>query len=122
MAIIPSKRTRIYFGPIPQDKKYYLFEQVKNIDNNQLNNLEYNHSAEGGFELIKTKEWCEYLDYTNQSIHTYQSTRQLRFIVDNQQNIIGGYCKDNINIFTDNELDRILELINKVIVENKLIE
>ena len=83
----------------------------------KLNNLEYNYSSEGGFELPKTEEWINYLDSNNQSIHIYQSTRQLRFFTDNNSNIIGARCKDNINIFTDYELDILCYLVNKVINE-----
>ena len=90
---------------------------VIELDIIQFNKLEYNYSSEGGLELPKTTEWINYLNSNNQSIHIYQSTRQLRFITDNNSNIIGARCKDNINIFTDYELDMLCYLVNKVINE-----
>ena len=57
-------------------------------------------------------------NHENCSLHIYQSTRQLRFYTDNNNNIIGAKCKDNIKLFTNAELDMICHLINECINEN----
>jgi len=122
MSIEASSRTKIlFFKSFPENMKKIICNRVFSMifDQNiiQLNNLTYNHSCEGGFELPKTKEWITYLDSHNQKIHIYQSTRQFRFYSDNNDNIIGACCKDNINIFNDYELDTICKLVNDAINE-----
>jgi hypothetical protein len=122
MAIVPSSRKNILFsGSFPENKKKeiykLLFEKISSLNITLLCELKYNHSSEGGLELPKTEEWIDYLNSHNQLIHIYQSSRQLRFFTDNHNNIIGARCKDGINIFTDNELDMICQLVNETIDE-----
>ena len=120
-----SVRTRITFiRPFPDEMKdeicYYVFEQIKDLDIKSLFYISYNHSAEGGFQLPKTTAWIKYLDnhpdeYVRR-IHIHQFTRQLRFMTDADNKIIGACCKDNINLFTDEELDLIELLVNNAII------
>jgi hypothetical protein len=123
MAIIPSNKTEIFFNTIFPDsvKKNIcqgVIDEIKNSQITELYDLKYNYSAEGGIELPKTNDWFEYLeshpDEHVRTIHKYQTNRQLRFIIDNNDNIIGARCKDGINLFTDDELDKIMILFNKV--------
>jgi len=125
MTIIPSMRKVVILNKpfvenIKEEIYERVFEKIHELKILELYNISYNHSSEGGFELPKTQEWINYLnqqDKHTRSIHPYQHSRQLRFYTDNNNNIIGMRCKDNINIFTDYELDMICDLVNKV-VEN----
>lgn len=126
MDISPSLRKKISFiTTFPESNKKYIVDSVikriKELDIKILKDLSYNHSYEGGIELPKTKEWNNYL-YNNLNNYTfeiskYQSSRQLRFIICNN-NIIGATCKDSINIFTDDELDKIILIFNYVLLSN----
>ena len=78
--------------------------------------LQLNYSYEGGFELEKTDAWINLLNLDPKNdIHKYQGSRQLRFTIENDDNITGAHCKDNITLFTDEELDMICMLINESI-------
>jgi hypothetical protein len=79
---------------------------------NTIPNLQTNNSAEGGFELPMTQEWLAIL-FMNPYVK-YHAARQLRFIEQNNQ-IIGLRCKDNIPYFTQLEIDSILEVCNSII-------
>ena len=123
--IKPSVRKNIrFFKPFPDDMKdeiyYDVLKQIKYGNIYPLFYISYNHSAEGGFELPKTTAWIDYLDNHEDEyvrmIHIHQFTRQLRFITDENNNIIGARCKDDINLFTDEELDLIESLVNNAII------
>jgi hypothetical protein len=122
MSIVPSIRRNIFFNnPFPDSIKEEVckkvFEKIRELGITSLYDMTYNYSSEGGFELPKTTEWNEYLNQQSQytrNIHVYQSSRQLRFSTDNKNNINGAYCKDGLNIFTDYELDSILNIVNVV--------
>ncbi len=75
--------------------------------------LSRNFSAEGGFEL----PWYDYKKYNfnNRDIGLkYHGCRQLRFITNNDY-IIGMRFKDGCNYFTSEELEKIMETIEKVL-------
>jgi hypothetical protein len=124
MAIIPSTNKEIFFNiSFSESNKKNIcqsvFDKIKELQITELYDLKYNYSSEGGVELPKTYEWMVYLnthpDERTRDIHNYQSTRQLRFIiVDN--NIIGARCKDYINIFTDLELIKITMIFNHILL------
>ena len=124
MSIIPSIRKNIVFNRQfseihKEDICKKVFNKIEKYKLILLYDISYNYSSEGGFELPKTDEWNNYLNnHENCSLHIYQSTRQLRFYTDNNNNIIGAKCKDNIKLFTDTELDMICHLINECINEN----
>jgi hypothetical protein len=123
MSIVPSIRRNIIFNKsfpdsIKEEICERFFEKIYELKLTSLYDMTYNYSAEGGFEMPKTAEWIQYLnqqdDYTRE-MHKYKQTRQLRFMIDENNNINGGYCKDNINIFTDYELNTILNIMNTII-------
>lgn len=119
MTLVPSVRKFIVFDkPFPENikKEVYrcVFDKIHELEITSLYEMKYNYSCEGGIELPKTPEWIDYLDRHDQSIHIYQSTRQLRFDCE-KDNIIGMRCKDGINIFTEDELDNICFIMNEVI-------
>ena len=126
MDIIPSLRNKINFiTSFLESRKEYivqsLIKKIKELDIKILKDISYNYSYEGGIELPKTTEWNDYL-YNNLNNHMYeiskyQGSRQLRFIIYNN-NIIGATCKDSINIFTDEELDKIILIFNYVLLSN----
>lgn len=122
MDILPSERKNITFDkPFHASRKKEIYqkvlEEIKELEIVSLYDLSYNYSSEGGFELPKTNEWYEHLNnHPNKyvrGIHNYQSTRQLRFDTGSDNNVIGAYCKDGINIFTDDELDTIKHLVDQ---------
>ena len=124
MSITPSNQKEIYFNYFFLDsvKKNIcnaIFDKIKGENITILKNLTYNYSDEGGFELPKTYEWINYLDnHPNEqyrSLHKYQSSRQLRFIKNADNYIIGARCKDSINLFTDDELNKISEILETVL-------
>lgn len=124
MAIIPSNQKEIYFNTvfaenIKEQICQSVFDKIKELNITELYELKYNYSAEGGVELVKTTEWLNYLDIHPdeyvRDVHKYQSTRQLRFIFDNNNNIMGARCKDGINIFTHYELNTIKIIFNQVL-------
>jgi len=129
--IKPSSRSSITFiKPFPNNMKdeicYDVFNQIAKSDIKTLLYISINHSYEGGFELPKTTSWIKYLDehpseYVRR-IHIHQFTRQLRFITDKDDNIIGACCKDNINLFTDEELYLIESLVNNAIISLNIID
>jgi hypothetical protein len=123
MEILPSNKKNIIFNKsfhnsFKEEIYKKIIEEIKELKIISLFDLSYNYSSEGGFELPKTLEWCEYLNnHPNKyirGIHNYQSTRQLIFDVDPNNNIFGMHCKDGINIFTDRELDLITFIVNLV--------
>jgi hypothetical protein len=123
MSIIPSNKIKIIFNKhIPHNKKKEIYDKVYakiiELKVSSLYDIKYNHSYEGGFELPKTFNWINYLNnHQNnyiRNIHNYQPTRQLRFDINSDDNIIGAYCKDGITIFTDDELDTICSLVNEI--------
>jgi len=119
MTIIPSIRKKIIFNKsfpesIKEEVCERFFEKIHELNITALYDITYNYSAEGGFEMPKTAEWIEHLEQQKLYIHRYQGSRQLRFIINNN-NINEAYCKDGINIFTDYELDTILYIINDIL-------
>jgi len=124
MEILPSNRKNIIFNkPFHNSIREDIYKKVINKINEQeivlLFNLSYNYSSEGGFELPKTIEWYEHLNkHPNKyvrGVHNYQSSRQLRFDTDSSNNIFGAHCKDGVNIFTDEELDMIIFIVDLVV-------
>lgn len=124
MSITPSNQKEIFFNYFSLDsvKKNIcncVFDKIKEENITILKNLRYNYSHEGGVELPKTYEWNNYLDNhpieQYRSLHKYQSSRQLRFIKNADNYIIGARCKDSINLFTDDELNKISELFETVL-------
>ena len=123
MSIIPSNKIKIQFNkifPYNKKKEIYnkLYAKIIELKISSLYNIKYNNSYEGGIELPKTFDWINYLDnHENKyvrNIHDYQSTRQLRFDINSDNNIISASCKDGIKIFTDDELNTICSLVNQI--------
>ena len=115
--IIPKVNNKIITMMI--DNKEYSLTYIYGIDIYTHVNNGTCDKNKSDYDVVKeANEWIKYLDNQNeyiQNIHTNQSSRQLRFYTDKYGNIIGAGCKDNINIFTDYELDMICRIINEVL-------
>jgi hypothetical protein len=104
--------TRIYFR-VPFDIKYkdYIVEQL--IKNSDLEGMQSDPSWEGGINLPLTQEWFT-LNLKNKQYLKYHDSRQFRFISDNNNKLTGLRCKDEINYFTVDEVDKIKKSLNEI--------
>jgi hypothetical protein len=116
MTAIPTKKSNtIFCTPFDSDIKKDIINRVLT----KYPELMENYSSEGGFELPLTGEWRFCYNLRNYDIMCkYHGSRQLRFVTDyDNKNIIGIRMKDNINYFSDIELNKIIQCINEAVVE-----
>ena len=108
MDIIFSKS----IDPLSKDKF------IKNvIDICDLTSLNSDPSFEGGFNLPLTYEWYE-KELNNKHLLKYHNKRQLRFVSDNfSKRIIGLRYKDGINYWNKDEIFKLKNSIEKVLLD-----
>lgn len=123
MLPIPSSKTQILFvKPFDEKLKDLIIKKV--LETSDINGIRSDFSSEGGINLPLGSEWVSpCLELKNKKYLDYHDSRQLRFInchlehsVSDNNKIIGMRCKDGINYFTDEELTKIKECIDDVII------
>ena len=109
---IPTDRTGLYLT-IPFDAKLKDTLIDKVLIECNIPYLSENHSAEGGFELPLTQEWKS-ANLRNKDLLNYHDARQLRF-VEGDGVIATLRFKDNINYWSDEELDKLNNCITSAV-------
>lgn len=101
----------------PFDSKYkqLLKSIVVKIGHESLPGLYQNFSAEGGFELPLTDYWKSNTSLKNYEFLKYHNARQLRFVSKSSDEYISELrVKDGINYWTNNELEALGDIIERV--------
>lgn len=110
-------RTYVLFEPFPESHRSMIIEAVLQLAKQRplFQGLTRCFSYEGGFVMPKTPQWIETLthhkDAQTRALWSYQTGRQLRFILEQNQ-VVGVRCKDDVFHFTDEELDGLVQLIH----------
>lgn len=110
--------------PFDAEKREQLATQVVRELKNELVGLCVNWSHESGFSLPLTEYWAgkDYGDQLNRIIK-YHDSRQLRFkLTPDSKYVTGLRFKDGINYWSDDEVAKLIEQIEKKIdISNELI-
>ena len=116
MLPIPSSHTQILFVK-PFDIKLKDLIIKKILETSNLDGIRSDPSSEGGINLPLNQEWIS-AELKNKKYLDYHDSRQLRFMncLSDNNKIIGIRCKDGINYFTDEELTRIKQCVNEIII------
>ncbi len=110
----PAVVTRIYFSKSFDEE--YRDEIVKKlIKMCNINGMLPDPSFEGGINLPLTSEWYQ-VELQNKQYLDYHNTRQFRFILQSGK-VFGMRCKDEINYFTDEEINKIKNCIEEIIIK-----
>ena len=114
MSVVPTKRTgTIKCTPFNEDIKDDIINRVLK----KYPGLWISFTSEGGFVLPLTSDWRSCTSLRNYDILCkYHGYRDLRF-VSSYDKIIGIRMKDNINYFSDIELNEIIRCINEAVAE-----
>ena len=116
MLPIPSSQTQILFvKPFDVKLKDLIIKKIILISN--LDGIRSDPSSEGGINLPLNQEWVR-VELKNKKYLDYHDSRQLRFMNCSNDNnkIIGMRCKDGINYFTDEELTKIKEYVDDILI------
>lgn len=108
----PALITRIYFSK-SFDEKYKDEIVEKLIEMCNIPRMQRDPSFEGGINLPLTHEWYQ-LQLQNKQYLDYHDSRQFRFISQYGQ-VSGMRCKDEINYFTDEEINKIKKCMETII-------
>jgi len=108
----PAVITRIHFSK-SFDEKYKDEIVDKLIKMCNIDGMQRDPSFEGGINLPLTTSWYQ-VELQNKHYLDYHDSRQFRFI-SQYGKISGMRCKDEINYFTDEEINKIKKCMETII-------
>ena len=112
----PPVVTKIYFSK-SFDEKYKDEIVDKLIEMCNINGMQRDPSFEGGINLPLTPSWYQLKpNLQNGKYLDYHDSRQFRFI-SQYGKVSGMRCKDEINYFTEDEINKIKKCIEEIILK-----
>ena len=113
-SLTPVVVTRIHFSK-SFDEKYKDEIVDKLIDLCNIPGMKPDPSFEGGINLPLTTEWYQ-AELQNKKYLNYHDSRQFRFI-SQYGKVSGMRCKDEINYFSDKEINKIKICMEEIILK-----
>jgi hypothetical protein len=109
-----SSVTRIHFTKTFDEKyKHEIVDQL--IESCNIHGMQSDPSFEGGINLPLTPSWYQLKStLKNGKYIDYHDSRQFRFI-SQYGKVSGMRCKDEINYFTDEEIDKIKKCMETIL-------